>query len=266
MFKKSLLIKIFKVFALILVLVLLAFVNTNHEEIKCKKLDIAIDFESGNNFISVEEIRDIVYSQVSSFTKRSIKDINLEKIESALLKNPYIFKAEVFSTLEGIVKIKVQQRKPIIRVVNKEGESYYIDNVGKLMPLCDNYTARVPIVTGEIFTKYSSSLQMKINTKEHDSTLVKRSIMYKIFKIADFICKSDFWNAQIDQIAINEKHEIELIPKVGNHLIVFGDIDEMQEKFNKLLVFYKKGLNKVGWGRYSIVNLKYKNQVVCTKN
>lgn len=265
MFKKSFLIKLLYALTIIIILVLLAFVNGGHETTKCKKLDIEIDFENGYKFISVEEIRDIVYSQVNSFTKRPLCEINLEKIESKLTKNPYIQKADVYSTIEGIVKVVVKQRKPIIRVINKDGESYYIDENAKLMPLCENYTARVPIVLGEIFTKYSSTLNLKTERKGYDSTYTARSVMFKIYKMASFINKSEFWNAQIDQISINDKLEFELIPKVGNHTIVFGDIDNMEEKFNKLLIFYKKGLNKVGWGKYSVVNLKYKNQVVCTK-
>jgi cell division protein FtsQ len=47
---------------------------------------------------------------------------------------------------------------------------------------------------------------------------------------------------------------------------VFGDAKDFEEKFEKLKTFYTEGLNKTdGWNKYSTINIKYKNQVVCTK-
>jgi len=69
----------------------------------------------------------------------------------------------------------------------------------------------------------------------------------------------------IEQLYINKKSEFELIPKIGNHTILFGDIKEMKDKFEKLIAFYKQGISKSGWNKYKTINLKFKNQVVCTK-
>jgi cell division protein FtsQ len=47
---------------------------------------------------------------------------------------------------------------------------------------------------------------------------------------------------------------------------VFGEAKDFEEKFEKLKTFYTEGLNKTdGWNKYSTINIKYKNQVVCTK-
>jgi len=46
-------------------------------------------------------------------------------------------------------------------------------------------------------------------------------------------------------------------------LILFGPMDEIEEKFKKLKLFYKEVLPKKGWNTYSSINLKYKNQIVC---
>ena len=102
--------------------------------------------------------------------------------------------------------------------------------------------------------------------KLQSDSLDKNRILFKIYSLAKFINKNKFLNTQIEQIYINKENGIELIPKVGKHLILFGDIDNMEEKFENLIAFYKKGLSKVGWDKYKKINLKYKNQVVCTKN
>ena len=59
--------------------------------------------------------------------------------------------------------------------------------------------------------------------------------------------------------------EIELVPRVGNHTILLGDITNYQEKLRKLYLFYEKGVNQVGWNDYKEINLKFRNQIVCVK-
>ena len=87
----------------------------------------------------------------------------------------------------------------------------------------------------------------------------------QVYELAKFIVADTFWNAQAEQIYVNENQELELIPRIGNHRIVIGDAENLAEKFNRLMIFYTQGLNKTGWNNYSVINLKYRNQVVCTK-
>ena len=96
--------------------------------------------------------------------------------------------------------------------------------------------------------------------------LFKKTNLSKVYEVAKTIDTSTFWKAQISEIYINRRSEIELIPEIGNHIILFGDIDNMVEKFDKLLLFYKKELNNFGFNKYKQINLKFKNQVVCLKN
>ena len=86
-----------------------------------------------------------------------------------------------------------------------------------------------------------------------------------VFKVAEFIRTDPLWHAQIEQLYVNKELEIELIPRVGNHRIVVGDATDLKKKLDKLKIFYKKGLSKTGWNEYSVINLKFANQVVCKK-
>jgi cell division protein FtsQ len=87
----------------------------------------------------------------------------------------------------------------------------------------------------------------------------------EIYELAKFIHNDPFWESQIEQIYRNDKGEYELIPRVGGHLILFGDYENYREKFRNLRAFYRKGLNNVGWNQYLKINLKYDNQIICTK-
>ena len=112
------------------------------------------------------------------------------------------------------------------------------------MPIPAGFAAYVPLATGNISEEYAKN---------------------QLFDFAQFLQKNKFWDSQIEQIHVNSKLDIELVPRVGNHYIILGKIEDYKENLTKLKLFYDKGLNKVGWNKYSVINLKFKDQVVCTK-
>jgi cell division protein FtsQ len=113
------------------------------------------------------------------------------------------------------------------------------------------------IASGNIHINYSDTLNV-LELKE-------KTLLNDLYKLSEYIYNDKFLKAQIDQIYVNRHKEFELVPKVGKHLIVFGKVENIEEKFERLMKFYDEGLNKTGWNKYSIVNLKFDNQVVCTK-
>jgi cell division protein FtsQ len=170
--------------------------------------------------------------------------------------------AEVFLSLQGVLTVTVEQRQPLVRVFNNRGESGYLDNLGHFMPLSHKYTARVLVANGH----YSDGL-WAFDAKEvaENDSLTKVLVLDDVYRLASFIDKHPFWKAQINQVYYNRNHEFELIPRVGTHVILLGKAEQIEEKFGKLFAFYKKGLPYTDWNRYDHINLKYKNQVVCTK-
>ena len=245
------------------ILLLLGFVNKAQNEVICSEIEVDIDRSNGNFFVGEEDINAMVYHEIDTVIGRAISDIKTERLEYKINNHPSVYNAEVYKTINGKLVIEVKQRTPIVRIFNKEGESFYIDSTGQIMPQSPNYTSRVLIANGYINDSFIDVYQE--NARNVSDTLANRSYIDEIFTFAEFIRKDKFWNAQIEQLYVNKDLEIELIPKVGNHRIVFGDAVSIREKFDKLKVFYFKGLNKTGWNEYSIINLKYANQVVCTK-
>ena len=75
-----------------------------------------------------------------------------------------------------------------------------------------------------------------------------------------------YLKALIEQIYVEKNGEFQLIPKFNDQVIIFGTTENIKDKFARLLIFYKQGLSITGWNRYNMINIKYKNQVVCSKN
>ena len=142
------------------------------------------------------------------------------------------------------IKASIEERKPILRVISNSGENYYIDNEGQKMPLSQRFTAYLPIATGII-----------------NENFAKRDL----YKFALFLYNNKFWNAQIEQIVVLPNKDIKLIPRVGDHEIILGSLAEYEKRLEKLMTFYENGLNETGWNKYSVINLKFDKQVVCTR-
>jgi len=233
--------------------VLMSFIEIKKTENTCKEIRVILP---GNQFfIERAEIDEILASKNGLLIGRRLNNINLQKLEDRLRANPFIEYANVFADMNGIINADIKQRVPVLRVLNIAGQDYYIDQNGLKIPLSNHFTARVLAVNGLITEGFSG----KIDT-------LRTKLGKDLFKIAAYIAADTLWNDQIVQIFVNDKREIELVPRVGMQKIILGDGDNIEDKFRRLMIFYKKAIPHVGWDTYSSINLKFNGQVVCEKS
>lgn len=239
------------------VLVLLGFIEAEHKKTTCKGLDVLIDYQDGDPMITIIDIEKQINTILDTVVGMKLSDIKTVAIENKLNEVALIADADVYTTLTGTLKVRVVQRKPIIRIINSSNQNFYLDETGSAMPSVKGYPSRVLVANGHIKQKYSDTLSI--------NTIDKKSILSKLYTISSYIYEHDFLKSQIEQIYVAQNGEFELVPKVGRQLIIFGDIDNMENKFDKLIVFYQEGISKTGWDKYKSINLKFDNQVVCSK-
>ena len=252
-------------------------------------ISIKIDKPATSRFVTTEDVKTLYSNLGYQFENQNLSEIDIHQLETLLKSNSSVEKAQVYHSLNGKLIVEIKERTPIIRLYNTQNESFYLDKFGSLMPLSNKYAARVLIANGAINIPFSTVHQLehlesrlnklfrKQNTtaventqlitrlKLEEENLTGAAQLKQLFDLARFISNDKFWNSQISQIFVNKNNDVEMIPRVGNHNIVLGEATDLEEKFQKLLIFYKKGLNNTGWNNYSAINLKYKNQVVCTK-
>ncbi|TVR78913.1 MAG: hypothetical protein EA412_07420 [Chitinophagaceae bacterium] len=233
--------------------VLIAASQNKQQDFVCKELVVNIDHHTGLFFIQEDEVFEILNHETSNgILNEKIRTLPLNTMERRLNANPFIKNAQIFAQPNGRLVVDIKQRKPLIRVINKNNVSYYLDMNGNPMPISYNFTPRVPVVNGFIYQ----------NQYKHERDSL---IQLEIYELGQFIHESDFWSAFIQQIYVNENREFELIPRLGNQYIIFGNIESMEEKFTKLYIFYREGLKTGSWDKYKSINLKYKNQIICSK-
>ena len=241
---------------------LLSFTLRKKNNRVCKKWEINVDSFSGNHFVTPERVEKILSNSGLQKGEDMFANIDTKIIEKKLLSLSSVEKVEVFKNMDGTLEVEVEQRRPIARVFNRNGYSVYIDENGKVMPVSEYYTARVLVVNGYIDIKSGEEM----DRIELNDSLKELTLLDEIFELATYISKHEFLKAQIEQIYIEKNKEIVLIPKVGNQEIIFGKAEEIEKKFNKLLLFYKKGINPNNLNLYKTINLKFDNQIVCKKN
>ncbi|MDB5141632.1 MAG: hypothetical protein JWQ66_345 [Mucilaginibacter sp.] len=232
---------------------LMSFIEFKKAGVFCKEIKIYIP--GNQSFIDKEEVDNILKIHRHQLVGRNMESINLHDLENRLKANPFIESAKVYADMDGVIKVRISQRQPVMRVMNQFDQDFYIDQHGIKIPMSSNFTAKVLVANGYIEEAFGN----KIDT-------LHTEIAKEIFKTAEFISKDSLWSAQIAQIYVNQGHEIELIPRVGTNRILLGNADSLENKFHNLLVFYKQALPQVGWDRYKIINIKFANQVVGVKS
>lgn len=244
----------------------MGFVNKQQDALLCEKLTVNVNQENDLYFLDMYDVIRLIKERGDSIVGQPKSTVNVSAIEKALNSHADISNAEVYMSINGEVKVEVKQRKPIVRVMNLDGDSYYIDDAGTFMPLSSKYTAKVLVASGMLSEPFIKRYTYSIADIGKDSLLNATSMLDEIYAMANYINADKFWSSQIQQIYINKDRDMEIVPIVGDQKIIFGDTTYMDEKFKKLLTFYQQGLNTTGWwDKYSIINLKFKNQIVCTK-
>jgi cell division protein FtsQ len=227
------------------------------DSVPCGGIIISIDDSSDYHFVSKREIADLITQNKTKVIGQPIRNIALPKIEGRIAQIRELKKAEVYTTIDGILHVSADQRDPVMRVI-ADGGDYFIDEDGIVVRRKGLYTPRLHIVSGNI-----TITDPMLNGVSVLDTSIKHSILKDIYQLVNYINSDSFWSAQIDQIYVDNDDEIDLIPRLGNNIIHLGTTENFEGKFRNLETFYKNVLPEVGWNKYELINLEFKDQIVC---
>lgn len=233
--------------------VVLLIAATRQQEGKvCKDVVVNVKSVDGVQYISEKNILNTISGGVPEQLKGTmIKTFDLKQLEAILEQNLWIRNAELFFDNKDVLHVDITERQPVARVFAVSGETFYVDDLGEQLPTTNDQVARVPVFTS--FPTITKPLVSK------DSVLLQQ-----VKEVGSYLLKHNFWMAQVEQVNINN-YEMELIPKLGNHIIQFGDGTNVEAKFNRLLLFYKQIMNKTGWNYYSSLDVRYDKQLVAVR-
>jgi len=205
-----------------------------------------------NYFLDKEEVYRMVTNDEADILLGSpYEKIDLKSIEKRILANKYVKTAEAYTNLRGQVFVDVTLNIPIARFMLDGKKDFYICESGKIMPVSEKYTSRVMLLSGEYLTHIPEANIRNDSSYQH------------LFNLVKYIHQDEFWKAQIAQLNIDRRGYVTLYPQVSKQYIEFGKPVDIENKFLKLRIFYKKILPSRGWNHYTKVNIEFKDQIVC---
>lgn len=240
--------RILKILALVLLLAYLvtAYIlwGNKDSEIVCQNFYISVLDSAENGLIDASTLYNYIGKAHLSPQGKAGSDVNTAAIERCVREIDLLDKVECYQENNGDVYLNVTQRKPVMRVYTDMGKTYYIADDGKPLAVDTMYVDCVPLVTGCI-----------------DDTLTAEMLL----PLVEYIAQHEFWSAQVTQIMVSPRYEVMLHPRVGDHVIVLGDLHNYESKLHTLLAMYEQVIPQVGWNAYDTISVKYKGQIVCTR-
>ena len=215
-----------------------------HEDSRlCQGVDLHIADSLHFDLINEEMIMALLKEESLNPVGLPLTRVDVLAIESALAQHPLVGLAQCYKTSGDMLRINLSSKIPLVRVLNNSGQDFYVDSHGDILSQ-HSLAVQLPVATGYIDRRFASE----------DLLIVVRAID-----------RSEFWKAQVEQIDVTKEGEIQLVPRVGDHLLVLGSADNIESKLDRLMNFYEKGLDNVGWNKYRSISVAYDNQVVCKK-
>jgi cell division protein FtsQ len=227
---------------------------SEEKAVKCARVQISFSGDSTVQMVTEEEVFATLWpSAADKPVGKRVVNFDLFALEKQLEKNPWVFDADVFFDHHRIMHINITQRKPVARLFTPEGSSLYLDEFGKTMPLKSSDVMELPVFTN--YTLRASHLNAT------DSMLMNRIVGLSKYVLADA-----FWMAQVEAIHIHYDNSFELSMQVGDQTVLLGTRDDWNHLFPKLKLVYTRFASDNSWGRYSSINLQFKDQVVCKRS
>lgn len=251
--------------------------HRKREEATVKELRVVVRDSSDIKIVRSKDIAGMLISAGHNPVGKHIDSVDLKSMADIVSARNFVNNAKASVDLEGIVTVSLNQREPILRVITENGYDFYYTDDDYIVPTGRHSAHYVPVVTGNFnlpFARsFSGNLEQYITEteKKSDKSYV---FLCKLITFVKYVEDNDFWNSQIVQINVLPSYatgsmnfyepNIELIPRVGDHVVLFGNMDDYKHKLDKLLSFYKKALSREGWDKWNYIDIRYDNQVVCS--
>ncbi|MFI3330530.1 MAG: hypothetical protein R3Y38_01830 [Rikenellaceae bacterium] len=286
---KTTFVKLFAILVWILIfayfVVSIGYSNSKQNEVKISDVNIVFTDSLEYDFVSAQQILDLLEVNKINTYGLLANELNMSDIEQVISSNPFVKDAQVYVDFNGKLTMKISQRHPVMRYKGPKGESFYITDDNFILPVQTNFSCYVPIITGELFLPFTEGFvgYFEKNIGESEKKDAKNLEFFcKLVNFVKFISESEFWDAQIVQINVIQRDHtvvsgfnserlptislrenlVELVPRVGDCVILFGELDNFEQKLDKLSRLYHEAMPFEGWAHAKHINLMFENQIV----
>ena len=241
--KKILVVTFNVIIGIYLLLAVTAFNRPAEKDVVCDGVKVTIEKGMIEGVLTAADVTRMLNEGRVNPIGKSMADVNLRTMEELLERQELIENAECYKAQNGLVNIRVTERVPVVRVLAANGDDYYVDKDGRTLQNT-GYVCNLMVATGNISRPFASTV---------------------LAPLGRIIMADDFWRNQIEQINVLPDNTLEMVPRVGEHIIYLGQPVGVVKKLERLRKFYQYGLSQAGWNKYSRISVEYSNQIVCKK-
>lgn len=209
----------------------------------CGDIELRIQDSLGYGLVNRALVMDLLDREGVNPIGKSLDEVDLDSMEMVLEQHPLVVSAQCYRTVGDGIRIRIRSSVPLVRVMSESGADFWIDSHGHILESV-GCAVNVPVATGNISRRYARE---------------------ELLNVVRDINSDEFWKAQVEQINVDEKGFVELVPRVGNHVVQLGKPENTAEKLARVLMFYQKGLDGIGWNKYKSVSAAFEGQIVCRK-
>lgn len=236
--------------------------STREQELRCSGVDIQVADSAMYGFVTPATILRMITDSSITYNGVPLTDVDLYAVERCIALNPYVSSADAYTSIDGLLHVRLNQRHPKLRVVSEQGHNFYVDSTLRLMPPSAEYIAQVPVVSGSPVPALPIDKFGEIDEKKF---IKERELLYNLINFVHQVDSDTLLSALVVQIYIQSDAEAILLPRLGGQIIRFGAIgtDDQDSKLRKLVHFYRQSFGHGWWATTSEVDLRYRDQVVC---
>ncbi len=198
-----------------------------------------------------------------------LAEVDVYAVERLVAENPYISQVQAYTTVDGVLRVRLWQHHPLYRILSEEGLDCYVDSTLTLLPPCAHYVAHVPVISGRV----------PLDTEKNSGP--DKELLQNLLNFVGMVRHDPFLRALVVQIYRAEDGELWLLPRVGSAQVIrFGDLDfggertrvvggglTVEQRLDKLSKFYRGSFSDGWWKRHTggVIDLRFRGQVVVTR-
>jgi len=222
-----------------LILFLMGFAHQRNTQRYCR--DMSVKFVGNPQpFIALDSVNKLLIQNNEALSSIPKETLVLKEMEARLLQHPMVYQAQVFISIDGKIGANIQTKKPIGRVI--DNPSFYIDEQGQPMPLSNRYTARVPIVTGEVLLHLEALKELLLA-----------------------INKDEFLHPMVTEVTVDADGNFELRLRQVTFSLLLGPVNDVAVKLRNFKAFYQNMQKQQEQKQFNKIDLRFNNQVVATE-
>ncbi len=246
------------------VIVIVTVTNVVRQHAVVRGISPEVDYRGADTLVSAQRLQEQVLMGYATIMSKRVRDVNLDSVQRIVCANPYVESCNVSVSIDCRLVLKVEQRTPVMHLFLGADECYF-DLLGRYLPLSDEGEANVLVANEDVSEHLASNKEnIDLAALATDSLRCRLGVV-QMWQLACYLYRDKELHNLFDQVFFSRSHDLVLVPKVGNHKVIVGSLDCLDQKFSDLLVFYRQGMPQVGWDTYDWINLKYEGQVICSE-